>query len=51
MNGEALRFTCCNRRAHHIPNGSRDTNGCTATYHMGGQSAWEPLGTVSGNAC
>ena len=46
MNGEALRFTCCNRRAHHIPNGSRDSNGCSTAFHAGGGSAWQRHGTV-----
>ncbi|KAI7843558.1 hypothetical protein COHA_002800 [Chlorella ohadii] len=41
MNGEALRFTCCNRRAHQIANGVRDGNGCTSAFHCGGRSAWQ----------
>ncbi|KAL4432179.1 hypothetical protein ABPG77_005941 [Micractinium sp. CCAP 211/92] len=45
LNGAGLRFTCCNRRAHHIPNGSRDSNGCSAAFHAGGQSAWQRHGT------
>lgn len=47
MNGEALRFTCCNRRAHQIANGVRDGNGCTSAFHCGGRSAWQRHNTVS----
>jgi hypothetical protein len=47
MNGEALRYTCCNRRAHQIANGVRDSNGCTSAFHCGGRSAWQRHGTVS----
>lgn len=47
LNGTGLRYTCCSRRAHHIPNGSRDNNGCAATFHVGGNSAWQRHGTVS----
>ena len=47
MNGEALRYTCCNRRAHQIANGVRDSNGCTSAFHGGGRSAWQRHGTVS----
>lgn len=46
LNGAGLRFTCCNRRAHHIPNGSRDGNGCAAAFHAGGHSAWQRHGAV-----
>ncbi|KAL4421435.1 hypothetical protein ABPG75_010726 [Micractinium tetrahymenae] len=45
LNGTGLRFTCCNRRAHHIPNGSRDSNGCATAFHAGGQSAWQRHGS------
>ncbi|PRW32666.1 F-box only 6-like [Chlorella sorokiniana] len=45
MNGEALRYTCCNRRAHQIANGVRDSNGCTSAFHCGGRSAWQRHGT------
>lgn len=48
MNGEALRYTCCNRRAHRVANGSRDGNGCAAAFHCGGQSAWQRHGAVRG---
>lgn len=44
MNGEALRYTCCNRRAHQTA-GGRDTNGCTSAFHCGGRSAWQRHGT------
>ncbi|KAI3423874.1 hypothetical protein D9Q98_009708 [Chlorella vulgaris] len=46
LNGTGLRYTCCSRRAHHIPNGSRDNNGCAATFHVGGNSAWQRHGTA-----
>lgn len=46
MNGEALRYTCCNRRAHQTA-GGRDTNGCTSAFHCGGRSAWQRHSTVS----
>eukprot|EP00887_Chlorella_sp_A99_P005677 scaffold1.g5677.t1 len=43
LNGAGLRFTCCNRRAHHIPTFSPDGNGCKTGPHVcaAGQSAWE----------
>lgn len=48
MNGTALRFTCCSRRAHHIEMGSigRDSNGCKMYYHADGfgRSAWSKAG-------
>ena len=50
LNGAALRFTCCSRRAHHVPTAGRDANGCKASYHVEslgqGDSIWSPQGTV-----
>lgn len=49
LNGSALRFTCCGRRAHHVPTAGRDTNGCTSCYHVEnqtGDSIWSPQGSV-----
>jgi hypothetical protein len=45
LNGHGIRFTCCNRRAHHIPTGARDANGCRTAPHVGAESAWEVDGT------
>jgi hypothetical protein len=45
LNGAALRFTCCGRRAHHVPTAGRDANGCKASYHVEtqqGDSIWSP---------
>lgn len=47
MNGEALRYTCCNRRAHRVATAARDSNGCTTAFHCGGHSAWQQHGAVS----
>jgi hypothetical protein len=44
FNGAALRWTCCNSRAHHISTGARDANGCKAGYHTSAASAWEAAG-------
>jgi hypothetical protein len=49
LNGSALRFTCCGRRAHHVPTAGRDANGCKSSYHVEsqfGESIWSPQGTV-----
>ncbi|KAL4534312.1 hypothetical protein Ndes2437B_g03593 [Nannochloris sp. 'desiccata'] len=52
LNGSALRFTCCGRRAHHVPTAGRDANGCKASYHVenqAGDSIWSPQGSVGAN--
>jgi len=49
LNGAALRFTCCGRRAHHVPTAGRDANGCKSSYHVEnqtGDSIWSPQGSV-----
>jgi hypothetical protein len=49
LNGSALRFTCCNRRAHHVPTAGRDANGCRASYHVEnqlGESIWCAQGSI-----
>ena len=46
LNGAALRFTCCSRRAHHGPTDSRDRNGCKTCYHVSEKSLWTPEGAI-----
>lgn len=46
LNGAALRYTCCSRRAHHVPTDSRDRNGCKPSYHVSEKSLWAPEGAT-----